>query len=106
MPQPAPTSPAHRPTRRWRMLIPLLLSVSMIVIGDRLLRARENLVGTLAAKDARVLIPFSDYLTERIEKKNTWNSLHQQIAAARATNDQKGFVSASYALAQFISEQI
>jgi hypothetical protein len=51
-------------------------------------------------------MPFSDYLTERIEKKNTWNNLHDRIARALASNDQKEFIAASYALAQFISSEI
>src|SRR4051812_41670104 len=103
---PAPPGTAHRPAHHWGVLIAFLVAVGLIFWADRLLRARQNLVSGLLAKDVRVLIPFSEYLTEHAEKKNTWNKLHERIARGIAVNDQKDFLAASYALAEFIAVEM
>jgi hypothetical protein len=101
----AESSPTNSAAARRRIpawvysLLWFVLAATLIGIADRRLRRHENLAATVA--DSPVMIPFSDYLQDRVKKKLDWNSLVAARNAALASGNQKGFATATYAACDF-----
>jgi tetratricopeptide (TPR) repeat protein len=106
--QQAATSRSSGRRRRRRVAVPLGLAVSiaLVVIADRSLRARQDVVHHLATGDTEVLLPMSEYLREQVGKKTTWNDLHARMAAAQDGHDDKHFYESGYELAKFMEGEI
>lgn len=97
---------AGRATRRAGVAVAAVAAVGVIGVGDRMIRARQDLAGAIARQDVRVILPFNEYLTERVEKRRTWDRLHADLAARRAAGDTAGFVKAGYELERFMAGEL
>jgi hypothetical protein len=105
-----PTTAALPAVQRRRLpvvgvLITVLTAAALIGITGRLLRARQNLVASIAAKDVQMFLPFSNDLQERVEARTTWDRLYGKLEQNRQ-RDPKQFVTTGFELEKFISTKI
>ena len=106
---PPRATPIVAPAARRRpigLMLTGLVAASAVLWSDHLIRARQDLVSTIVAKNTPIFMPFSEVMSTKVEKKTTFNRLYDRLYQTRPAPDHTAFIKTSYELGDFINHEL